>query len=70
MRILLFDIFANSIEEVLLPSSVGSCVEMHTDKGIFEVELETGMEGNIKDLLEKEDIKNFFGMNVGKQCNS
>ena len=49
----------------------GSCVEMHTDKGIFEVELlETGMEGNTEDLPEKEDIENFVGTNVGKRCNS
>ena len=56
--------------EVLLLSLVASCVEMQTDKGIFEVELETGMEGNTKDLPEKKDIENFVGMNVGKQCNS
>ena len=56
--------------EVLLLSSVGSCVEMQTDKGIFEVELATGMAGNTEDLLEKEDIENFVGMNVGKQRNS
>ena len=33
------------------------------------MELETGMEGNTVDLLEKKDIENYVGMNVGKQCN-
>ena len=44
--------------------------EVIKDKGIFEVELETGMEGNTEDLLEKKDIENYVGMNAGKQCNS